>query len=76
MIRVSRRQHQPLVINADRIETVEQTPDTVITLSSGKRIIVDESADDVVALVVAYRQRCLNADTTVARSRSPRRPSR
>jgi flagellar protein FlbD len=44
------------VLNADLIETIEQTPDTVITLTNGKKLIVSESMDEVVRLVMEYRR--------------------
>lgn len=58
MIKVTRlRGTEPeLVINAELIETVESTPDTVITLTTGHKIIVQESTDAVVKLVVAYKR--------------------
>lgn len=45
-----------LVVNAELIETVEATPDTVITLTTGHKIIVQESVDAVIAAVVAYKR--------------------
>ncbi|HYF95571.1 MAG TPA: flagellar FlbD family protein [Symbiobacteriaceae bacterium] len=58
MIKVSRlRAHEPeLVINAELIETVEATPDTVITLTTGHKVIVQESVDEIIRLVVAYKR--------------------
>lgn len=58
MIKVTRlRGHEAdLVINAEMIETVEATPDTVITLTTGHKIIVQESVDAVIAAVVAYKR--------------------
>jgi flagellar protein FlbD len=44
------------VLNADLIETIEQTPDTVITLTNGKKIIVCESTDEVVRRVMEYKR--------------------
>ncbi|VBB08089.1 flagellar [Lucifera butyrica] len=44
------------VLNADLIETIEETPDTVISLTSGKKIIVEESMDEVVRRVMDYRR--------------------
>jgi flagellar protein FlbD len=58
VIKVTRlRAHEPeLVINAELIETVEATPDTVVTLTTGHKIIVQESVDEVIRLVVAYKR--------------------
>lgn len=44
------------VLNADLIETIEETPDTVITLTNGKKLIVAESMDEVVRRVMDYRR--------------------
>ena len=42
----------------DLIETVEETPDTIITLTTGKKIIVKESRQEVKNLVKSYRSEC------------------
>ncbi len=60
MIRLTRlRAQEELVINAELIETVESTPDTVVTLTTGHKIIVQESPDEVVRRVVAYKRAIL-----------------
>lgn len=46
------------VLNADLIETVEATPDTVITLTTGHKLIVQESVDEVVRLVISFKRAC------------------
>ncbi|MPN35789.1 Swarming motility protein SwrD [bioreactor metagenome] len=58
MIKVSRLKSRDneFVLNAELIETIEQTPDTVITLTSGKKLIVEESADEIVRKVMDYRR--------------------
>ncbi len=57
MIRVSRLDGTELVINAELIELVETTPDTVLSLTDGKKFIVREPLEEVVERVIAYRQR-------------------
>jgi flagellar protein FlbD len=59
MIEVTRLHNQKIVINADLIEFVEETPDTMITTTSGKKILVKESVEEVIKKVVAYRRQCL-----------------
>ena len=44
------------ILNAEVIETIEETPDTVVTLINGKKLIVDEPMDGVVRRVMAYRR--------------------
>ena len=56
MIQLTRLNHIPLVLNSDLIEHIEITPDTVITLTTGQKIMVRESADEVVERVVAFRR--------------------
>lgn len=56
MIRLTRINHVPLVLNADLIEHVEVTPDTVIALTTGQKYIVMESADEVIQKVVEFRR--------------------
>lgn len=56
MIRVTRLNHAPLVLNSDLIEHVEATPDTVIALTSGQKIMVLESPDEIIRRVVDFRR--------------------
>jgi len=60
MIDVTRMNGSVLSINNDLIETVEETPDTVITLTTGKKIIVKESRQDVKNLVKSYKKEIAN----------------
>jgi flagellar protein FlbD len=50
------RERRPITVNADLIETVEATPDTIITLTSGKKLIVGETPVEVIALVVEFKR--------------------
>lgn len=54
MINVTRLNGKPMVVNAELIRTVEENPDTTITLINGDRIIVRESMAEVVELVIEY----------------------
>lgn len=56
MIEVTRINGTRIVINAELIEFIEDTPDTVITLSTGKKMVVKEKSHDVVGLVVGYKK--------------------
>jgi flagellar protein FlbD len=44
-----------IVVNADLIETIEATPDTVVTLVTKRRFIVEDPVDDIIARIIAYR---------------------
>jgi flagellar protein FlbD len=56
MIKLTRLNHTLLILNSDLIEHIEITPDTVITLTTGQKILVRESAEDVVDKITAYRK--------------------
>lgn len=58
MIKVTRLNGSEIVINADLIESVEATPDTVISLTTGRKYVVHESVDEVMVLTYAYHRRC------------------
>jgi len=56
MIEVTKLNNQKILINPDYIEVVEETPDTVITFTTGRKIIVKESRQEVKNLVKSYRK--------------------
>lgn len=60
MIQLTRLNHVPLIVNADLIEHVEVTPDTVVALTTGQKFLVLESADEVVDRVIEYRRAVMN----------------
>jgi flagellar protein FlbD len=57
MIRLTRLGGEEFVLNASQIEMVESTPDTVIRLLSGKKLVVRESVEVVVQRVIEYERR-------------------
>ena len=56
MITVTRLNDQELVVNADLIEFVESIPDTIITLTTGKKVMVKEKPQDVIDKVAHFRR--------------------
>ncbi|NLX05736.1 MAG: flagellar FlbD family protein [Phycisphaerae bacterium] len=54
MIKVTRLNGKEIVVNAELIRFVEQTPDTLITLTSGDRLLVREPMDVVVSRAIEY----------------------
>ena len=56
MIKLTKLNNQPFAVNADLIKFVEQSPDTVLTLISGEKIVVRESAEEVIRRVVEFRR--------------------
>jgi len=57
MVRLTRLNQAPIVLNSDLIERIDITPDTVITLTNGEILRVRESADEVVRRIMEYRRR-------------------
>ncbi len=55
MIIVTRLNGSEIVVNADLIETIESTPDTIVTLVDGTRYVVEETPDELIDSIKGYR---------------------
>ncbi len=55
---MQRLNKEAFILNADFIETLEATPDTVITLTNGKKLMVKNGVEDIIKQVIAYRREC------------------
>jgi flagellar protein FlbD len=60
MIELTRINHVPLVLNSDLIEHIEATPDTVISMTNGQKLVVLESIGEVVRRVIEFRRSILS----------------
>lgn len=58
MIELSRLHGQKIIVNAELIEFVEETPDTMIITTTGKKIMVKESIPEIVEKVITYKKKC------------------
>ena len=56
MIHLTRLNNEPLIVNAELIKFIEHTPDTVLTLVTGEKIVVLESAHQVLERIVQFRR--------------------
>jgi flagellar protein FlbD len=56
MIKLTRLNRTFVILNSDLIEHIEETPDTVITLTSGQKLRVMESSEDIVVKVIEFRR--------------------
>ena len=56
MISLTRLNGKPLVVNAELIELIERTPDTILTLTTGRKIMVQEDVAEVVEKAKEYRR--------------------
>ena len=61
MIKLTRLNETEVVVNAEKIEFVEAIPDTIISLASGKKLMVTEPVEVVVERVIEYRRSCSQA---------------
>jgi flagellar protein FlbD len=65
MIQLTRLNNRPLVVNSDLIKFIENTPDTVITLVSGEKIVVLETVAEVMEQILNFRRQIVGAADTV-----------
>jgi flagellar protein FlbD len=59
MIQLTRLNNKPLTVNSDLIKFVEQSPDTLVTLITGEKIVVLEKADEVLTRIIDFRRSVL-----------------
>jgi len=59
MIKVTKINGQEFFLNSDLIEFLESTPDTIISLTTGKKVIVRETAVDVIKKIINFRSKIL-----------------
>ncbi len=62
MIRITRLNNTELIVNADLIEFIEATPDTIITLTTGQKLIASEPVEEIIERVIAFRRRIMIPD--------------
>lgn len=67
MIKVSRINGKGFVINCDLIELVEATPDTIISLTTGKKVVVKESVDEIIEKVIEFKRQTFVNDLIAQR---------
>lgn len=57
MIELTKLNGSKFVLNSELIESVEETPDTIISTTTGKKLVVTEKADEVVEKVIQYKRK-------------------
>lgn len=74
MIKVTRLNQSELVVNCDLIEFVESTPETILSLTTGKKIMVTEGVDEIISRVADFKRksgiRINHSDTSAVSDRS------
>ena len=66
MIQLTRINHHEITVNADLIEHIEATPDTVLALTTGQKLMVLESPSEIVRRVIDFRRRIAAPDSALA----------
>ncbi len=60
MVEVTRFNKETIYINADLIEMIEASPDTVVTMTTGRKFVVSETKEEMVDKIIKYKQRILS----------------
>lgn len=59
MVTLTKLNTQGFALNSDLIETIEETPDTVITMTNGNKYVVKETTQEVIDKIIKYKQKTL-----------------
>lgn len=59
MIQLTKLNMQQFIINSDLIEAIEKTPDTVITMTTGKKFVVIETNEEVIEKIITYKRQII-----------------
>lgn len=62
MIRVHRLNNQEFLINCELIEFVEETPNTVVSMMSGRKLVVSETTEELEQQIIEYKRKIFSAD--------------
>lgn len=71
MIAVHRLRGEPMFLNADLVESIEATPDTVVTLVDGRRIVVADTPEEVAERIIEFRASVLVAAAELRGASTP-----
>ena len=56
MILLKKINNAPIAVNSDLIQYIEETPDTVITLTNSDKVVVQEGMNEIIQKVVHFRR--------------------
>jgi flagellar protein FlbD len=56
MIVLTKINKAPITVNADLIQYIEETPDTIITMTNNDKVVVQDSMEDIIQKIVHYRR--------------------
>lgn len=61
LVRVHRLNNQEFLVNCELIEFVEETPNTVISMVSGRKLVVSETSEEVKSLIIEYKRKIFDS---------------
>ncbi len=61
MIKITRLNNSEIVLNAELIETLEATPDTIISMTAGKKFVAVESVDEIIEKIIEYKRKIVDS---------------
>ena len=67
MIALRRLNNSPIMVNPDLIESLEATPDTVVTLTNGNKLLVRDTMDEIRDKIVEFKRRIHGPEALPAR---------
>jgi len=59
VIKLTRLNNREITVNADQVEFLESTPETIVSMATGRKVVVKEPVEEVVRRIVEYRARVL-----------------
>lgn len=65
MIKLTRINGKEYYLNCELIETLESTPDTVVTLTDGKKYVVAETPEKILEKIIEYKKRIFNGPSLI-----------
>jgi len=63
MIKLRKLNDSAFILNAELIQTIEETPDTVITLVNGQKLLVLEDSQEVINKIIEYKSKIFNSNS-------------
>ncbi len=61
MIKITRLNSSEIIVNAELIETLEATPDTIISMTTGKKFVAVESVDEIIEKIIEYKRKIVDS---------------
>ena len=74
MIALTRLNGKVFILNSDLIEFLEATPDTVVSLSTGKKVVVTEEVDEIIERIVKYKKRVFSLERQIIEKNDENKP--